>query len=77
MASWGRLGGALGAKPQQERGDWIFGTDFGLSFGGLGSSWALLRVSWRVFLPLLERLGRVLTTSWKNTRFLKSQKRFF
>ncbi len=36
--------------------------------GGLGASWALLRVSWRVFLLLSERLGRVLTTSWKNTR---------
>ena len=44
---------------------------------GLGASWALLKVSWRVFLPLLERLGRVLTTNWKKTRFLQSRKRFF
>ena len=50
-------GGALGAKPQQERGDPTFGTDFGLSFGG----------SWRVLGALkgvLEGIFASLGASW-------------
>ena len=77
----GPLGHVLGAlwapNPNKSEGTPLLEPILSSVLGGLGASWALLRVSWRVFLPLLERLGRVLTTSWKNTRFLKSRKRFF
>ena len=77
----GHLGGVLGAlwapNPNKSEGDGLLEPILGSVLGGLGASWALLRVSWRVLLLLLERLGRVSTTSWKNTRFLKSRKRFF
>ena len=77
----GRLGGVLGAlwapNPNKSEGAELLEPILGSVLGGLGASWALLKVSWRVFLPLLERLGRVLTTNWKKTRFLQSRKRFF
>ena len=77
----GRLGGVLGAlwapNPNKSEGDLFLEPILGSVLGGLGASWALLKVSWRVFLPLLECLGRVLTTNWKKTRFLQSRKRFF
>ena len=77
----GHLGGVLGAlwapNPNKSEGAPLLEPISGSGLGGLGASWALLRVSWRVFLHLLERLGRVLTTSWKNTGFLKSRKRLF
>ena len=72
----GRLGGVLGAlwapNPNKSEGAPLLEPILGSVLGGLGASWALLRVSWRVFLPLLDRLGHVLTASSKNTRFLKS-----
>ena len=77
----GHLGGVLGAlwapNPNKSEGDLFLEPILGSVWGGLGASWALLKVPWRVFLPLLERLGRVLTTNWKKTRFLQSRKRFF
>ena len=76
----GHLGGVLGAlwapNPNKSEGTPLLEPILGSVLGGLGASWALLRVSRKVFLPLLERLGCVLTTSWKNTRVFKSQKRF-
>ena len=76
----GRLGGVLGAlwapNPNKSEGNPLLEPILGSVLVALGVSWALLSVSRRVFLPLLERLGRVLTTSWKNTRCLKSRKRF-
>ena len=77
----GHLGGVLGAlwapNLNKSEGDMFLEPILGSVLGGLGASWALLRVSWRVFLHLLERLGRVLTTSWKNTRFFKIANAFF
>ena len=75
--SWGVLGALWAPNPNKNEGAPFLEPILGSVLGGLGASWALLKVSWRVFLPLLERLGRVLTTNWKKTRFLQSRKRFF
>ena len=67
----GHLGGDLVAlwalNPNKSEGTELLEPILGSVLGGLGASWALLSVSRRVFLPLLEHLGRVSTTSWKKT----------
>ena len=78
--SWGLLGtswGRLGRQNHNRARATCFWNQFLDPFWrGLGASWAPLGTSWRVVLPLLGRLGPVLTKTSKKVRFLKSRKRF-